>query len=276
MVQAGDLVGPMKWLIPRYAEKPGSIMRLGSILTDAENLESSLNLHNIIEIPEQDKRDASNAVKRYVESELCQSNSLLVKAVPLIPAFSAGASVDGHWSHDVRSTVEALNVRAVVFIPTGEYMEEALKNEHVIGYARRGLFGKRLYIIVGTATASKLSIKENQSSGSGTSSSTNFMAPTVAEVEAGVSHENGARFQSKLEVGEDCDFAYRVREFLYSKAFGLRDKGDRTRKAMFGLEHGKATMQADDDAMPQFEWFEEVDVSVPGFVTLCIPVEDSL
>lgn len=56
-------------------------MKLGSILKDPENLGSSLNLHDINEIPERDKRDASIAVSRHVQTELSKDNSVLVKAV---------------------------------------------------------------------------------------------------------------------------------------------------------------------------------------------------
>lgn len=271
MVQlAGELVGPMKWLIPRYTEKPGSIMRLGSILTDPENLESSLNLHNINEIPEKDKRDVSLAVKRYVETELSKSNSLLVRAAPSIPALTARASVGGNWSHNTRTTVDALNVRATVFIPTKTYMDGALEIDDVVAYARKGLFGRRLYIIVGTATASKLSIKQSRSRKWGADLSATFVAPTI---EGGILHEGEADFGSELGVAEECDFAYRVREFSYSKVFGISDKGDCTEKAMFDLGYGKSAAQAPTEATPQFEWLEEEDVLAQGLVTLSMPIE---
>lgn len=274
MVQSGgELLGPMKWLVPRYAEKPGSIMRLGSILTDPENLESSLNLHNIKEILEQDKRDVSLSVKRHIETELRNSNSLLVKAAPSIPALTVGAAVDGHWSHDAHTMVDALNVRAVVFIPTKTYMDGALETDEVVAYARRGLFGKPLCIIVGTATASKLSIKQSQSRKLAAGLSATFGVPTVVDVEARLLHESVAGLQSELDVAEECDFAYRVREFSYSKVFGLSDKGDRTEKAMFDLKHSKSAAHALAEATPQFEWFEEEDVSTAGVVTLPVSIE---
>lgn len=161
---SGTLAGKMLWLVPRYVEVPGTLMRLGSVLTDPENLESSLNLHSIPPIPADSQRDASLAVKRHVEVELSKSNSLLVKAAPNIPAFaSVGAEISGGWNRDASTTVQALNVRATVFIPTKAYMNAVLGNPNVIEYARRGLFSKPLYIIVGTATASKLSIQESQS-----------------------------------------------------------------------------------------------------------------
>jgi hypothetical protein len=42
----------MLWLVHRYVEKPGTLVRLGSILKDPEDLESSLNLHAINKIPD--------------------------------------------------------------------------------------------------------------------------------------------------------------------------------------------------------------------------------
>lgn len=99
-------------------------------------------------------------------------------------------------------------------------MNEALKNKNVKEYAKKGLFCKPLYIIVGTAAASKLSIKEHQSKKNKASDSVNFAAPGgVMEGEGQASHESKAGFDSELEVGEECDFAYRVRGFFYYSRF---------------------------------------------------------
>ncbi len=47
----GHVAGKMLWMVPRYAELEGTLIRLGSILSDPENLESSLNLNAIPAIP---------------------------------------------------------------------------------------------------------------------------------------------------------------------------------------------------------------------------------
>ena len=247
-------------------------MKLGSILKDPEDVESSLNLDCIEEIPSNSQRDVSLAVRGCVETELRKNNSLLVKATPSIPVFTcvtAGASVEGHWKYDVNTTVKAMGVRATSFIPSKEYMDKALQNDEVKKYVKSGLFGKPLYIIVGVATAKKLSVKEKQSKENKMAVSANFNVPPAGEYETSISHENTASIESELEVGEECDFAYRVREFFYSKVFGLSDRGNRTKKALLGAGR-KHTSDYDREEIPQFEWFEEEDVSRPGFVTLSV------
>jgi len=105
-------------------------------------------------------------------------------------------------------------------------MQAALRHEKVIKHVRKGLFGTPLYIIVGVATASKLSVKEQQARENKTAVSANMVAPGGwGEGETGFKHENTAAVNSELDVGESCDFAYRVREFVYSKFQGLRNKG---------------------------------------------------
>jgi hypothetical protein len=65
------------------------------------------------------------------------------------------------------------------------------------------------------------------------------------------------------EIAGDCDFAYRVREFEYSRIRRrVRDKGDMTKKTMFGLEEQATGSDDLADAVPQFEWFEDEDASV--------------
>ena len=248
-------------------------MRLGSILKEPEDLESSLNLHAINKIPDQSKRDASLAVRRHVETALSDKNSLLAKAVASVPALSAGVSVDGHWNHDAGTTLDALNVRATVFIPSENYMNEALKNAEVIKYTK-GLFGRALYIIVGTATASKLSVKENRSAEQKAAFSTNITPPvTETEFDAKASHEKKAEIKSEWEVGEECDFAYRVRKFVYSKMRGLRKGENYSENALFGSDRNQPPADDDVEEVPVFEWFENEDASVAGVVQIEAPYE---
>lgn len=270
----GQLVGKMLWLVARYPEKPGVIMKLGSILKDPENLESSLNMHSIEAIPPSSQRDASLAVRNCVETNLRRNNSALIKAtasIPVLTGITAGASADGHWKHDVAITVKAMDVKAISFIPSPEYMKKALKNDAVTEYARSNLFGKPLYIVVGVATAKKLHIKEKRSRENKASVSAHLNAQPVGEFEGKVSHENVASVEAELDVGDECDFAYRIKEFLCSKVLGLREKGDRTDKAMFG--DGRSAPDEREE-MLQFEWFEEEDVSLPRMVALPVSAQE--
>jgi len=271
-------VGKMLWLVPRYVEKQGTLMKLGSILKDPENLESSLNIDAIPAIRPSARRDATPHVRHYVHSELSDSNSMLAKAVPNLPLFSAGVSANGLWTHGAETTVQAMDVKAEVFIPDKEYMQEALKHKAIIDYAKKGLFATPLYIIVGVATASKLSVKEKQGSEHSAAASAHVTAPGGAgEGEVGFEHESKTAVESELEVGEACDFAYRVREFIYTRIRGLKDKGDRGEGTMFGQGgSGKATEAArkETEDFPQFLYFEKVDVDVPDLVVLAVPEEE--
>jgi hypothetical protein len=115
-------------------------------------------------------------------------------------------------------------------------MNEALKNAEVIKYIK-GLFGNALYIIVGMATASKLLVKENRSAEQKAALSTNITPPvTETEFDAKVSYEKKAEIKSEWEVGEECDFAYCVRKFNYSKMRGLRKGENYSEYALFSSD----------------------------------------
>lgn len=279
MVQSpGELVGPKLWLVPRYSETPGSIMRLGSILTDPENLESSLNRNEIPPIPEIDTRSASQAVRRRVQSELGRSNSFLVEASPDILALSGlglGASASAGWHHDTTTIVDALDVSATVFIPSAAYMDEIMRNKAVQRYARDSLFGKSMYIVVGTATARKLRVREERSRGHHAGAGAHIEAPgALGQAEVSFEHTTRNGETSQLDIGEECDFAYRIHEFFYSKMRKhLKDRGNFTQSALFGQDG------ASDGDVPntnvfeaKFEYFEEGEATIKGSVT--IPVNE--
>jgi hypothetical protein len=260
----------MKWLVPRYPEEPGTLMILGSILSDPENLESSLNrLSGVVPIPERDVRDQSKAVRQQVQTELSQQSSLLLKAMSSSPLLGAGVAVEGHLTHGVETTVGALGVSAKVFIPTEEYMKKALEDSSVKKFAKSGLFAKSLYIIVGVATASKLVLKETQSASHGGSVDAQLAPPgSGTELATKAAHEKTGKSTSTLEVEGECDFAYRVREFQYSKIWrSFKDKRDVTEGALFGLKDailgvkGGNTKADDGEYAPAFVEFEDEDES---------------
>lgn len=270
----GQLVGPMVWLVPQYPEKPGTIIRLGSILTDPTDIESSLNLDAIPSIPEGDKRDASTAVRRQVQTELSKSDSLFAKAVPSIASlFGAeiGASAGAGRERGSTTTLDAHNVRATVFIPSEAFMETALNNERVRKYAQKVLFRKPLYVVVGVATASGVTMGESQSASRFVEGSAIAALPGgLGEGEAGFEHRHTAGSGSNVEVDEPCDFAYRAREFYYSKVRGLVNRGNVTESALFGKDD-QSTIKNDVEFEPKFEWFQDEDATVPDLACLAIP-----
>ncbi|KAL2835989.1 hypothetical protein BJY01DRAFT_252232 [Aspergillus pseudoustus] len=272
--ESPSLAGRKKWLVPRYPELPGTIMRLGLILTDPKNLDSCLNLDAIPPIPDSRKRDAAMPLKLRIEAELLRESSLLGSvAAPSEPILgglvSASASVNGGWSLDPRTTVEALNLRAEIFNPTKEYMNEALKSGGVVDAVRQSLFQTTLYVIVGVATASKLSITEKQSGKSNLGASAKASAGEGVNFAIEGSRKREAGSNIKWEIGQECDFAYRVRQFAYAKFFGLRDKGDHTDGALFGSEDAPPSDSVDErSALPQFDWLDDEDASVSGVAVL--------
>jgi hypothetical protein len=279
---SGQLAGPMKWLVPRYPEEPGTIMVLGSIITDPYDLESSLNRRSgVTPIPKEDIRDNSNAVKRQIQSNLSSNSSVLFKAMPDLPLFGGGIAVGGRLTKGVETIVNALNVRAKVFIPTPEYMEIALENPEIKAFVKKGLFAKSLYIIVGVATTSQLTIKETQSVDAGGSVEGNLKPPNSGtELAVKIDHDQGGKSTSELEVKEDCDFAYRVREFQYSKIWrAFSDKGPLIHGTLFGRREpgsggmGGNTGKDNGEDVPLFEYFEDDDISAKEAVVQELIVE---
>merc|ERR1712000_238902 len=162
---SGRLAGRMKWLVARYPKESGKLITLGSILTDPEEPETRLNRDEVVPINPDDIMDESLAVSRKVAAELSEESNVLLKAVPP-EIFGPGVSVDGKLTAGVTTIVEAMNVQAQVFLPRRpeEYMNASLDHVEVQNWVRKHFFVKcPLYLIVGVATANKLSIKESQS-----------------------------------------------------------------------------------------------------------------
>ncbi|KAM0260504.1 hypothetical protein ACHAQJ_002737 [Trichoderma viride] len=277
----GQLVGNMLWLVPRYVEKHDTLMKLGSILTDPEDLESSLNLDAIPAIPPSARRDATAHVRHHVRSEISNSNDLFAKAMSTLPLFSAGASAgasaDWRWSHSADTMVDAIDVKAEVFIPDKKFMEEAMKHNAVIEYIRKWSFSKSLYIIVGVATAGEISIKEKQNRQHEAGSSIHLTAPgNLGEIEGGFKHEGGTSKESDLSFVKTCDFAYRIRKFVYTRIRGLKDKGNYGRSAMFGREDAlktPSTVKSEVEELPRFLFLGQEDVAVPACFGLAVSDE---
>lgn len=270
----GHLVGKMKWLVARYPKPQGELIVLGSILTDPEEPETSLNRKTgVVKIPKEDKIDDSAAVRQQIHSELSTNASALLKVVtPNSPLFRAGVKVEGRSSDEVKTTVEALNVKAEIFIPDKSYMDEALARPEITAYVKDSVWAKALYVIVGVATAGSLAVIEEQSGERNVFLSTNAsFTGTGTEIDGELSHSTKAEGGSTLKTEQPTDFAYRVREFEYSK-FRLprkfNDKGDRSEAAMFGRGRSDAGDTREEDIVPAFDDWTGEDREALGMFTL--------
>lgn len=241
-------------------------MVLGSILTKPDDLESSLNYPNGIEaFPPEKIEDQTGAVRLFVRSELSKTHGGRVKALlPFSPVASAGGGVDATSSRSVDATVEASGVRAVAVLPhtAQDYIERALQVPSVVEYVRKGVFSEPLYMIVGVASCK--SIYVGDASSKARSGAIDLDAGlTVGGVETGigVSREKASVADTEREVIEERDFAYRVREFQYSRRKKrIKKSANVTEGAMFGTNQpgGKDPFEE----VPVFEYFESGDEDV--------------
>lgn len=266
MTNSSGLKGDKLWHVYRYPQRPNTLMVLGSILTRPDDLESSLNCPSGIEaFPPEKIEDQTGAVRLFMRSELSKSHGGRIKALlPFSPIASAGGGVGATSSRSADATVEASGVRAVAVLPHNaqDYIERALQAPRVVEYVRKGVFSDPLYMIVGVATCKRLYMGD--SSSKTRSGSVDLDASlSVAGVEAGigVSREKGSAADSEREVTEECDFAYRVREFQYSRRKRrIKKSANVTEGAMFGNDN-----PAEEDLfeeVPVFDFFESEDEDV--------------
>lgn len=241
-------------------------MVLGSILTKPDDLESSLNHASGIEaFPPEKIEDQTGAVRLFMRSELSKAHGGRIKALlPFSPIASAGGGVGANSSRSVDATVEASGVRAVAVLPqtAQDYLERALQSPRVIEYVRKGVFSETLYMIVGVATCKGLYVGDASTKARSVSVDLDASL-TVGGVEAGmgVSREKGSSADTEREVVEECDFAYRVREFQYSRRKKrIKKSANVTDGAMFGND----TPEEDGlfEEVPVVEYFESEDEDV--------------
>ncbi|KAH7383917.1 hypothetical protein BKA66DRAFT_463078 [Pyrenochaeta sp. MPI-SDFR-AT-0127] len=278
---SGRLAGEMKWLVARYPKPPGSMIKLGSILTDSKEPESSLNLESkegIKDVP--NARDESVAVRATITSELSSNlNALLEVKIPGNPIVDAAVKIQADKSKSVETVVDAMNVRAEIFLPSEEYMDAALANPAIVNYMKGGPlpFSKRVYVIVGVATAEKLDLQERLKKNTSASMSAGASASgDTAKAEGAVSGGNQGSMDIHRQIDVDCDFAYRVREFVYSKmplAKGKWVKGnDVTEGTMFG--DGRETRDKKDtveeEEIPKFDNLKKKDETPEGMYVLSV------
>lgn len=253
----GRLAGERKWLVARYPKPPGKLIFLGSILTDPEEPETSLNrVTGAVDIPERDTIDDSAAVRQRIHSELSSNNAgILQVALPSSLLFSAGLKAESRSSKELKTTVEAMGVSAKTFIPDKPYMDEALSNPEIAAFLKRCAWSRSLYMIVGVATAEGLDLTEEQSQARTTVGSGNLsLDGTGTELAGELSHGTTASSGSKAQTTYATDFAYRVREFKYMRHHKkIKDKGDRTEGTMFGKEGSDSRNRDDEVIVPVFD-----------------------
>lgn len=96
------------------------------------------------------------------------------------------------------------------------------------------------------------------------------LAAAGIEAGAGVSTGRKAAAESELEVQEECAFAYRVREFQYSRfRRGIKTVGDVIEGALFDGDGGRREVpltseeaDAKYDEVPVFDGFESEDEEI--------------
>ncbi|KAJ8127840.1 hypothetical protein O1611_g5794 [Lasiodiplodia mahajangana] len=271
----GYVAGDMKWHVYRYPQKPKTLMVIGSILTQPDDLESSLNYSSGIEpLGPGQVMDQTLAVRRTVRSELSKNAGGRLKAmVPINPLISAGGGVEAERIRQLEATVDALDVRAVAIMPdtAKEYINKALRTPKVVQYVKEGLWARPLYLIIGTATCRRLVVSDAQLRENKVSVEADVgIAGLGVEAGAGISKGHKASAGSEMEIHEECDFAYRVREFQYSRRRrGIKRTEDWVKGAMFSNDSaGTSSPQTSaegelmSDEIPEFDGFEDEDEDI--------------
>lgn len=270
----GHIAGGMKWHIYRYPPKINTLLVLGSILTDPKDPESSLNYESGIKPwPSDLKLDQTQAVRLMVNAELSKNLGGKLKAVlpTVVGVVSSGGSLEASRINSIEGTVEAMDISAEIIKPgrtAQKYMDEALQMSEVVEYVKSGgLTYKPLYLIVGVATCKKLIMGESKTRGRTFSAEADAnLGLTGVEAGAGVSFVNNAVAGVAMEVQEECAFAYRVREFRYSRLRKGAKVKDVTDGSLFGEGNAgghvpltRAEAAAALDEVPVFDAFESED-----------------
>ncbi|KAI1098786.1 hypothetical protein F4804DRAFT_113198 [Jackrogersella minutella] len=262
---SGRIAGPIRWHVYREPQPPNTRMMLGSILTKPDDLETSLNYGSgIEEIPRHKREDCSTMVRRIIKSELSKDVGGKLSAIlPTLPWINAGGGLESVRSSNAQATVESQNIRAQIISPdtAKEYMDHALLAPRVLEYVKSCLFAKPLYLIVGVATCSDLSASETRC-GSRNASAEATVNAMGAQIAGSAFAASQGSVGGEFVVDGECDFAYRVREFQYSRRRKeFKKSSDVTDGAMFGLDGEDRSTEIDDesDEIPQFEYLEDED-----------------
>lgn len=194
------MAGATKWHVYRYPQRPGTLMVLGSILTEPDDLKSSLNYESGIKAFPNDKRqDDTDTVRQAIQNEMSTTHGGHLKAMLPVPAAIANAETSS-----AQAILDALDIHAESIVPdtASAHINEALSVPAVVNYVRKGNSAKPLYLIVGVATCKRLSTGDSSSR-----------------------RRTDASVGSELEGKEECVFAYRVKKLQYSSGRGADVQG---------------------------------------------------
>ena len=160
--------------------------------------------------------DETVAVQRTINADLAHDESLLLKLAH--PLLGRGFQGNAKVAHHMKTVVDAANIKAKIFLPDKAYMDACVD----VAGVREHLKGKKssvpLYMIIRVATANKVDIEEESSREiSGSVAGSVDAAPAILglQAQAEVQASNTRNAASTLKIEEECDFAYRIREFSY-------------------------------------------------------------
>lgn len=233
---SGKLAEKMKWIVTRYPKPSGKLIALGAILSNPEDPETRLNWHSTTEIDPKYLFDESAAVQRVIHGEESNDNDIMLKLAQLL--LSGGLIASGGSKEDRKTIIDVLDVQAKIFLPNKEYMIASMEAPEVQEYVKNCNFSKTLYMIIGVASAKKLCIKEVSSKqcSTGVGVTASYLGgPDLGGTVKGC-HKSTQTTVSEMDTEQECDFAYRIREFTYWKyrREKVKMKADRNAGALFG------------------------------------------
>lgn len=249
-------------------------MVLGSILKEPHDLESSLNFGSIEAFKDDERLEQTPEVRRLIDTSLRMDQSGQLKAsLPMLsPKISGGADLRAASAESIQATMAASNVRAEVIMPDTAiaHVKKALdENEKIWKHVQSGGLTNYnpLYIIVGVATCKRLVQKESRTREGNLEiePSGNFaLAGAEIATQAAAGSKGGDDIKVKIE--EECAFAYRLREFQYSKLpWKDAQSSDYLKGAAYGRDDGES-MEAEAELPNKhklvFDKFESDDEEV--------------
>ncbi|KAI0974501.1 hypothetical protein F4678DRAFT_422945 [Xylaria arbuscula] len=260
----GEPAGSMKWQRLRYPERPGTFVKLGTILADPYEVEESLTEEDdIIRVPDEDLKDVSMAATLAISTHLSTETKSHLRGLFPVHLVNAGGSIGASSQKAIESIVRASNIQATVFRPSETYMDNVMKKQGVINHLQKSLFGGgRIYIIVGIIKAQRLTIDEDTNRGLQAGVTATAEAPLLgATIDTGLIHTKRSSAAMTYTIDHEVVFAYRVREFRVTRVRKiLKDQGYVTDGAMLGTEAdqdkgGAVPVMADYDF--EFDGFRE-------------------
>ncbi|PTB38350.1 hypothetical protein M441DRAFT_60593 [Trichoderma asperellum CBS 433.97] len=266
---SGKLAEKMKWIVTRYPKPPGQLIALGAILSNPDDPETRLNRHDAIEVKSKHLLDESAAIQRVMHAGVSNDDDIILKLTQFL---SARLSTSGGRKEDGKTIIDALDVNSKIFLPDKEYMNASMEAPGVQEYIKNCSFSKKLYMIIGVATAKKLHISEVSSKqrSAGVSVTVPYMGGSGLGSTAGGRHKSSQISGSEVDVEQECDFAYRIREFTYwrYRREKVKMKADRDTGALFRTENSHEDYDSYDDSeddafedVPLFNELKEIDYS---------------